>query len=117
MHTLFCIFLVRSCFHKAREVAGEVSAALRCCAWHPLFWFIRWRDPAARQLSSVLVVPDLRCALVRPVGLVHEELLSGQDALLQIKQKRFNIRKRVLAAAVNGSNDSLCVDLETPILF
>jgi len=51
------------------------------------------------------------------VGLVHEELLSGQDALLQIKQKRFNIRKRVLAAAVNGSNDSLCVDLEIPVLF
>ena len=37
----------------------------------------------ARQLSSVLVVPELRCALVRPVGLVHEELLTGQDSLLQ----------------------------------
>ena len=70
------------------------------------------RHGSSAQLSSVLVVPDLRCALVRPVGLVHEELLSGQHGLLHIRQKRFTIgslkKTRVLlAAAVNGSNDSL----------
>lgn len=30
------------------------------------------------------MIPELRRALVRPVGLVHEELLSGQDSLLQM---------------------------------
>lgn len=72
----------------SREKAGQLEKA-KCMGFplsritHRSSLFIRGRHQLARQLGSVLVVPELRCALVRPVGLVHEELLPGQDSLLQ----------------------------------
>lgn len=95
-HTLFYIFLVRGCCsHRASSLCERLPLSQgtgkevtdRCVGiLYSGSSGGSGRHPAARQLSSVLVVPHLGCALVRPVGLVHEELLSGQHALLQIRQ-------------------------------
>ena len=120
LHALFCIFHARSCcFHEAREVTGECCFVL-CCAHrhrhrHPLFWLIRWRDPAARQLSSAQLSPrgprpQMRSCTARGSCSRRAPLRSARASADQAKTVHYRFSKKtrvLLAAAVNGSNDSL----------
>lgn len=125
-HTLFYIFLVRGCCsHRASSLCERLPLSQgtgkevtdRCVGiLYSGSSGGSGRHPAARQLSSVLVVPHLGCALVRPVGLVHEELLSGQHALLQIRQHT-HTHKRVMQYSSRPIKRLCASNLETIILI